>query len=105
MKNTKQMQVDLIEDIIKDVSNLHPHEIVPYLISKSTNLKIAINYDKNKVVNHSLTVLKCGYQFNGKDILFNDCDEMAKFIGFKNFKDLQDKEELPKDFEITINKK
>jgi hypothetical protein len=46
MKNTKQMQVDLIEDIIKDVSNLHPYEIVPYLISKSTNLKIAINYDK-----------------------------------------------------------
>jgi hypothetical protein len=46
MENTKQIQVDLIEDIITDVSNLHPHEIVPYLISKSTNLKIAINYEK-----------------------------------------------------------
>jgi hypothetical protein len=46
MKNTKQMQVDLIESIIKDVSDLYPYEIVPYLISKSTNLKIAINYDK-----------------------------------------------------------
>ena len=46
MQNTKQMQVDLIESIITDVSNLHPHEIVPYLISKSTNLKIAINYEK-----------------------------------------------------------
>jgi hypothetical protein len=46
MENTKQMQVDLIESIIKDVSDLYPYEIVPYLISKSTNLKIAINYDK-----------------------------------------------------------
>jgi hypothetical protein len=46
MENTKQMQVDLIEAIIKDVSDLYPYEIVPYLISKSTNLKIAINYDK-----------------------------------------------------------
>jgi hypothetical protein len=105
MTTTKQIQVNLIESIITDVSNLHPHEIVPYLISKSTNLKIAINYEKNKVVNHSLTVFKCGYEFTNKDLSFNDCDEMAKFIGFKNFKDLQDKEELPKDFEITINKK
>ena len=56
-------------------------------------------------IKHHLTVLKHGYQFNGKDILFNDCDEMAKFIGFKNFKDLQDKEELPKYFEITIKQK
>ena len=56
-------------------------------------------------IKHHLTVLKYGYQFNGKDILFNDCDEMAKFIGFKNFKDLQDKEELPKYFEITIKQK
>ena len=46
MQNTKQIQVDLIESIIKDVSDLYPYEIVPYLISKSTNLKIAINYDK-----------------------------------------------------------
>ena len=46
MTTTKQIQVDLIESIIKDVSDLNPHEIVPYLISKSTNLKIAINYDK-----------------------------------------------------------
>jgi hypothetical protein len=46
MTTTKQIQVDLIEAIIKDVSNLHPHEIVPYLISKSSNLKISINYDK-----------------------------------------------------------
>jgi hypothetical protein len=46
MTTTKQIQVDLIEAIITDVSHLYPYEIVPYLISKSTNLKIAINYDK-----------------------------------------------------------
>ena len=55
------------------------------------------------VVRHLLTVLKCGYEFDNKEILFNDCDEMAKFVGFKDFKDLQEKVNTPKVFEIIVN--
>jgi hypothetical protein len=55
------------------------------------------------VVRHLLTVLKNGYEFNNDEIMFNDCDEMAKFIGFKDFKDLQEKVDTPKVFEIIVN--
>ena len=54
-------------------------------------------------VRHLLTVLKNGYEFNNDEIMFNDCDEMAKFIGFKDFKDLQEKVDTPKVFEIIVN--
>jgi len=54
-------------------------------------------------VRHLLTVLKNGYEFDNEEILFNDCDEMAKFIGFKDFKDLQKKVDTPKVFEIIVN--
>ena len=53
-------------------------------------------------VTHILTVLKNGYEFDNSDILFNNCDEMAKFIGFKDFEDLRDKVDTPKVFKITV---
>ena len=69
----------------------------PKLLNNETQTK-----SNTHVVSHLLTVLECGYQFEGKEIFFQDCDQMAKFIGFMDFNDLQKKVTTPKTFKIIV---